>query len=273
MSADIGQRGSLIKAMVPRRRWLAPLASVGLALVCLELITRSGLLPSTEFPPLSRILANLARALTEGGTWGAIADTLLSWTVGLITAIVISVPLGLLIGTSRLLFQATRTVLEFCRPIPSVAILPLVVLVFGPGFNGKIFLIVFASVWPILIQTIYGVRDTDPVALDTARSFQVSGFWTFMDVRLMSALPYIVTGVRISSTIALVLAVTAEMIVGVPGLGNQITLSQAAGNYTAMYAFIIMTGLIGLSTNTLLKRVEAAVLTWHPSQRDQGAKP
>ena len=92
-----------------------------------------------------------------------------------------------------------RFVVEFLRPIPSVALVPLAVLIYGVGLESKVFLAAFASFWPLFVQTLYGVQDVDPVATDTARSFGLGRFERLWRIKLPSAVPYIATGLRISS--------------------------------------------------------------------------
>ena len=177
------------------------------------------------------------------------------------------VPVGLLVGSSRWAYRALRVPIEFLRPIPSVALIPLAVLIYGTGLESKVFLAAFASFWPLLIQTIYGVQDVDPVATDTARSFGLGRLARLYRVTVPSAVPYIATGIRISSAVALILAVTAELVIGSDGLGQAINLARSGGNIDLMYALIIATGLLGWVLNIGATAIERRVLHWHPSQR------
>jgi len=145
------------------------------------------------------------------------------------------------------------------------------VLVYGTGLQSKVFLAVYASFWPVLVQAIYGVQDIDPVAMDTARSFGFSRLRRLVRVTLPSALPYIATGLRISSAVSLVLVVTAELVIGAPGLGREINAARQGGATDLMYALIIVTGLVGWLLNIAFVRVERRVLHWHPSQREASA--
>jgi ABC-type nitrate/sulfonate/bicarbonate transport system permease component len=148
-----------------------------------------------------------------------------------------------------------------------VALIPLAVLVYGTGLQSKVFLAAFASFWPLLIQTIYGVQDVDPVATDTARAFQLGRFERLWRITVPSALPYIATGIRIASSVALILCVTAELVIGSAGLGREINSASSGGNVNLMYATIIATGLLGWLLNIAATLVERRVLHWHPSQR------
>jgi ABC-type nitrate/sulfonate/bicarbonate transport system permease component len=164
-----------------------------------------------------------------------------------------------------------RLPIEFLRPIPSVALIPLAVLVFGTRFPNKLFLVTFACVWPLLFQAIYGVQDVDPVAVDTARAFGFGRLQRLALVVLPSSASYIATGLRIASSVALILAVTSELVVGVPGLGSAINVAASSGDFALMYALIAVAGLLGLTLNALFARLEGWALRWHPSQRSEAA--
>jgi len=248
--------------------WLTRLAGIAVVLVVLEVCSRTGVLPRESFPPVSEIWASLLRLLSDTPMWVEVGRTMSGWAVGLLLAAVLAVPLGMLLGASRLAFQLSRMIIEFLRPVPSVALIPLAVLVFGTGQDMKVFLIVFACFWPILFQAIYGVQDVDPVATDTARSYGLPLLARFTRVTLPSAAPYIATGLRISSAIALILALTAELVVGAPGLGRAIVVSQVSNQITQMYALILATGLLGWLLNSVFQAAERRLLRWHPSHRE-----
>ena len=243
--------------------WLGVLG----VLVLIELVVRSGLFSSRYFPPMTETGAALVRQLGEGTYWTAILHTMEGWAIGLGIAIAIAVPFGLLLGFSEIAYHAFRPVIEFLRPVPSVALIPLAILLYGTGLQSKVFLVAFAATWPLLIQTIYGARDLDPVALETARSFRIRRKDRVLRVTLMGAVPYIATGLRISSATALILAVTAELIIGSAGLGREINIARQGGAVDIMYALIVTTGLVGWGLNSLFAAVERRVLHWHPSQR------
>jgi len=255
----------------PRRRavdWLARLAGIAAVLLVLEICSRTGVLPRESFPPVSEIYGSLLGLVTDTPFWIEVGRTMRGWAVGLLVAVVLAVPLGMLLGASRRAFEMSRLIIEFLRPVPSVALIPLAVLVFGVGQDMKVFLVAFACFWPILFQSIYGVQDVDPVATDTARSYGLPLLARFTRITLPSAAPYIATGLRISSAIALILALTAELVVGAPGLGRAIVVSQISGSITQMYALILATGLLGWGLNTVFMAVERRLLRWHPSHRE-----
>lgn len=251
----------------------ALLGAAGLVavLAVLELSTISGLLPEKTFPRISDDLRELAGMAGGAELWTAIGRTVQGWAISFGLAAAIGVLLGIAIGSNAVLHAATNAVIEFLRPIPSVALIPLVVLVLGTGLQSKIFLATFAASWPVLVATIYGMRDIEPVALETARSFRARLHDRLLSVVLPSAVPYIAPGLRVASTTALILCVTAELVIGAPGLGQSITVAQAGGQYQLMYALIIATGLLGVLLNLVFVAFEKRLLRWHPSQRGQGA--
>src|SRR5919197_3296629 len=222
-----------------------PWLGVAVVLGLFELLTRTDVISSRHFAPPTEMVAALWDEATTASFWSAVGDTMQGWALGLAVAAAIAVPVGIVVGSSPLLYRALRAVIEFLRPIPSVALIPLAILIWGSGLESKVFLAAFASTWPLLMQTLYGVQDVDPVATDTARSFGLSRAQRFLHVTLPSAVPYIATGVRISAAVALILVVTAELVIGAPGLGREINVARQGGATDLMYALIIATGLIG----------------------------
>ena len=249
------------------RRWALPWLGVLGVLAVFELLTRGEVISPRYFPPPSEMLAALADEVMRSGFWAAVANTLQGWALGLGIAALIAIPVGVVVGSSRLLYRSLRGVIEFLRPIPSVALIPLAILIYGSGLESKVFLAAFASTWPLLMQTLYGVQDVDPVATDTARSFGLGRAARLLRVTLPSAIPYIATGVRISAAVSLILCVTAELVIGAAGLGREINLARQGGAVDLMYALIVATGLLGWAMNAVFTRAERRVLHWHPSQR------
>ncbi|GAA3879063.1 ABC transporter permease [Streptomyces sedi] len=258
------------------QRWLRDLglkvSGVLVVLLALEACSRTGLLSRDWFPPITDTYVELFKLAAGQPLWTEIGRTLSGWGLGIALATVLAVPCGILLGSNATAYRMTRVVIEFCRPVPSVALIPLAVLVYGVGLEMKVFLIVFVTFWPILLQVIYGVQDVDPVVRDTARSYGLPAHARFLRVTLPSAAPYIATGLRIASAIALVLAVTAELVVGAPGLGQSIVVAQSNANLPRMYALIIVTGLVGWVINLAFQAIERRLLKWHPSQRQEVAQ-
>ncbi|TFD10319.1 ABC transporter permease [Cryobacterium sp. TMT1-66-1] len=242
-----------------------------LFLVAWEAIPRLGLVNERYLPPASLVMAKFFAYLVQPGFWSDVAETMTAWALGLAIAIITAIVLGLFIGSSLFLRRATRSTIEFLRPIPSVALIPLAVLLFGLKIESSLLLIVYASFWQVLLQVLSGVADVDPVADNTARSYGLGRMARIRYVVWPTTLPYLMTGIRLASAVALILAITAELVIGSPGLGQQIALTQSGGAVAEMYALIVATGLIGVLINAGVRLVEKRVLSWHTSVRGEVA--
>lgn len=220
-------------------------------------------------PPASEVLTIFVSNLLLQSFWAAIAQTLGAWSLGLVISIAAGIIVGLVIGSSRFLRDATHSTIEFLRPIPSVALIPLAVLLFGIRVQSELLLIVYACFWQVLIQVLYGVEDVDKVAEDTARSLGLGRFARIRHLVWPTMLPYLVTGIRLAATVALILAITAELIIGTPGLGSEVAQAQSNGAIAAMYALIVASGLIGVIVNLVVRFAERKVLFWHNSIRGE----
>ena len=253
------------------QRWWLGVAGLGGFLVLLEVVPRSGLVPERYLPPTSRIAGALADELGQASFWRALGDTLQGWAIGLAVGVAAGVGLGLLIGSVPALRAATASTIEFLRPIPSVALIPLAVLLFGTDLRSKLLLVVYASFRQVLVQVLSGTQDVDPVAMDTAHSYRLGRWARVRHVLWPTTLPYAVTGFRLAAAVALVLAITAELIIGSPGLGKEIAVAQTSGAVPAMYALVVVAGLLGVGVNLAARALERRVLAWHPSARREAA--
>jgi ABC-type nitrate/sulfonate/bicarbonate transport system permease component len=266
-------RHASVAAPSGRRRrlppWILPTVTIILILGVLELVVREGLVLKTAFSPPSSIARTLYEQVQTSPYWLAVWNTLKGWALGLGLATAAAVPLGLLVGTSSVAYRSVRFVVDFLRPIPSIALLPLFILLFGFTLDLKVYMAALGAFWPLLFQTIYGVQDVDPVARETARAYKLNRAMRFVFVDLPGATPYIATGLRIAASVALVVCVAAELIVGVPGLGASIYKAQYAGRLPLMYALIVTSGVLGLLIAIGFNRLERLTLRWHPSQRKE----
>lgn len=215
-------------------------------------------------PSATTIVGELGSLLGDATFWNRVLETLLEWAAGMGIAVAIAVPFGVLLGGSSRLYRMFRGPLELLRPIPGVALVPLFILVFGQSFQATMWLIVYVSIWPILLNTIYGVHDTAATARDTARSFGLTRAAIFGRVYMPSALPLVMTGVRIAASIALMVAVAAELIIGTgTGIGAFINEAYVSGDQmSAVYAAAAAAGLLGLCLNWVVRGVERLVCPW-----------
>ena len=220
------------------------------------------------FPPPAQVLSLVSQLLTQATFLTAVLATLEEVAAGLVLASLIAVPAGLLLGLSRHLFQATRLIVELLRPLPAVALAPLAILTLGLGLRSIVALVAWTSVWPILINSIYGAQGIDPQALETARALRLGRLDVFARIVLPSASPMIATGIRIAVAIALAVAIAAEMVAGGgEGLGSWILKEGSAGSLVSVYAAAVVAGAIGFALNGALATAERRLFRWHGSAR------
>lgn len=237
-----------------------------------ELLARANPGLQDSIPTFSATVVALFHVLADPTLWTAAGLTLRSTLVGLGLCVVIGVVVGMLLAAHRYLVTSTRFLIDFCRTVPPLAIVPLFLLLFGPTPRMEVLLVVVVGVWPVLLQTMYGVRGVDPELLQTARSFRVPRWRRAVFVVGPAAMPYVATGIRICATLSLLLAIGAELIAGVPGLGQEILLSQQAGAAPRMFAQILVAGAIGAALSLGITAAEQKLLSWHYQPRTADAQ-
>jgi NitT/TauT family transport system permease protein len=238
-------------------------------LASIELVSRSGLVSPASLPPATAIIGRLGSLLVDPGFLAHVAGTLVAWAIGLGVAVLLAVPAGILVGSSRRAGLAVGAAIEVLRPIPSVALIPLAILLVGRGLDMKVALVAYAAAWPLLVNTIAGVRGIEPLAIETARAYGLGPLAVLRHVALPSAAPFAFTGLRISAAIALIVAISAELLAGGGhGIGTwMLGVSQAGVARELLYAGIVVTGLLGLAINVGLAAVERRLFAWEPRLR------
>ncbi len=248
-------------------RWRRGLTGVIAFLAIAELLGVTGVIPRSVLPLTSTVLGHAVTLLGSGRFLADLGATVEAWAAGLAITIVIGVPAGVLLGSLPGVRVATRAVVEFLRPIPSVALILLVSLWLGPGLRMSVTLIVYGAIWPVLYNTMAGLDDVDPVAKETNRAFGFSALDTIRMVSLPSAAPFIATGVRLASSVAIILDIGAGYITGRvngPGLGAFIAdYSSGAGNLAVILAATIWAGILGLVLDRAIVWSEHRLLRWH----------
>lgn len=215
------------------------------------------------FPPLNRIVAVTWRDLASGELLGHLRVSLPNMVAGLAISAVIGVVLGLIIGEWRALREATEPFLNFVRAIPPAAVVPIVIVAMGIGPEPKIFLIVFACTWPILLNTIDGVRGMNPQMLEMARAFRIPFGLRNRRILFMGALPQIMAGLRIALAVSLVLMVISEFVGASSGLGFYIRAKKEAFAMAEAWGGTLLTGLLGYLLSAIFLRFERWALHWH----------
>ncbi|MGC5224758.1 ABC transporter permease [Micromonospora sp. DT81.3] len=238
-------------------------------LILWQLIPTLGIVSPQYLPYATETLARMVAEFRDLEFWRNVGRTMTAWFLGLLIATVAATVLGTIIGLVPFLRRATHTTVEFLRPIPSVALIPLAVLLYGIQLQAALVIIVFASFWQVFVQVLYGVADVDAVARDTARAFGLTRAERVRYLILPTTLPYLMTGLRLAASVALILAITAEMVIGTPGLGRAIVFYQAAGDWVGVYSLVVVTGLLGLAINLVFRLIERKSLAWHQSVRGE----
>jgi ABC-type nitrate/sulfonate/bicarbonate transport system permease component len=215
-------------------------------------------------------LDTLWELLRKGPLWAAVGETTVTWLIGIVVCIVAGVPLGLLIGTSQLATLSTRLTIDFVRNIPPVALVPLGLLLWGPTRNMVLLLVISGTIWPIVIQSIYAARQSEPQLREVAKVFQLGRRWWLTHIFLPGATPFVMTGLRVAATICLLLTVTGELFGGAPGVGTQIQAAQVGNDNPQMYAYVVVAAVLGLAVNSLVWLAQRRLLRWHPSFREEG---
>ncbi len=251
------------------KRLLLGLAGILTLLAVWEIAARVGIVDARFLPPPTEVIPAFFTILTFGDFWAAVGSTMLAWAIGLLSALVAGTVLGVVVGLSPFLRRATHSTVEFLRPIPSVALIPLAVLLFGVQMQAALMLIIYACFWQIFIQVLYGVADVDQVAMATGRSYGFSKWQRIRYIVFPTMLPYLMTGLRLAAAVALILAVTAQLLIGTHGLGLEISKAQNGGQYVVMYALIVATGMLGVLINLGARALERWQLAWHESVRGE----
>lgn len=215
------------------------------------------------FPPLSKILAVLFRDMTSGPLLGYLLFSLSNMAQGLIYAGVFGVALGLVIGEFKVVRQATGPLLNFLRSTPPAAIIPIVIIAMGTGSAPKVFIIALACFWPILLNTIDGVRSVPVQMMETARAYKIPLHLMLWKVLFMSALPQIMAGMRIALAVALVLMVVSEFFGASEGIGFYIREKKETFAMAETWAGTLLVGLLGYLLSSMFLKFERWILGWY----------
>lgn len=248
------------------RKFAAGLLGTIAALGAWQLIAVA-LVANPNLPSATATLGRLGSLAGTGPFWTAVAQTLITAVVGFLASLPLAIPLGIAMGTSLQARRALHVLVEVLKPIPPIVILPLVILEAGSTERMAEILIIFTVVPSLVVIVAAGVRDTDPVALNTARSFRLSRWAQVRRIVIPSAMPFVITGLRISITAAVLTAVMAEIVGGAPGLGAQVNVARSAGDPISTFAYVVALGLLGVVVTYGVNAVERRLLRWHVSIR------
>lgn len=257
----------------PAPRWLRSSAAAitpflgryGLVIAFLILWQASsklGWVNSSVFPPLDQIIGALWKALSSGAIVDDIAISLQRSGIAFVAAVGLGIPLGLFMGQVRAVERALDPLLQFFRQTSALALYPVFILLLGLGEASKVFVIFWATLFPILLSTIGGVKEVDKKLIEMARTYGAGSLQIFRRVVLPASVPSIFVGLRLSATTALLLLIAAEMIGANKGLGFQVMNAQYNFQIPLMFAAILVLALFGLVANAALVHLQRRLCRW-----------
>lgn len=263
-AAERTRIGALLARVLGRTVWRIgkPLIAIALFLVVWEVAPRIGLVDPIFLPPFSTVAKAFVELVRDGQMWEHVSASLARSLTGFALAVVLGVPVGVAIAWFRQVADFLGPILELFRNTAALALLPVFILVLGIGETSKIALVVYAGFFPILLNTITGVRTADPLLVKSAVSLGFSPIRLFWKVILPSALPSIFTGLRMGASGAILVLIAAEMVGARAGLGYLITAAQQNFQIPQMYAGIIAIALVGLVFNGVILAVERRFSRW-----------
>ena len=245
-----------------RNRATGLLVVVGLLLIW-EGSSRWGVVNSIFLPTPSRISSALYESLFDDSLYYDMVTTIYRFAVGFALGCIIAIPFGIAMGLSRRLYYALEPTIELLRPIPASALIPVALLFLGLG-DGMVFAIVaVAVIWPVLINTIDGVRSVEPLLVDTGRILGLKPKRLIRKVVIPASLPSIITGMRISLALSVVLVIVVEMLVGDQGLGHRVINAERTFRFAEMYGTIFLIGVLGYSANRFFLVFSNRAIGWH----------
>jgi len=248
-------------------RWLGVAVVVAL-LALVEAGVRLGAVNAALVPPPTEVAVRIADIIATGAFVEPLAATLYLLFIAYIGASALAVGLGLLMGRFPAIYNLFEPLIELLRPLPKPALLPPLILFLGLGDLMKSVVVGLAVLFPVLINTIQGVRGVDPVLIDTARTFGYGRLAVLRKVILPAALPLIFAGLRVSLALGLILVVIAEMLAGTGGLGYLILDMQRTFRVQNMYAWLAILAVLGYGLNAGFLALEHRIIHWAAARPD-----
>lgn len=239
---------------------------VAVALVIWQLYA-NGPGEAVGLPTPGEVARRTAELAQSGEYWASIGRTLFLAAAGLILAIAVGVPLGLFNGSSQRVTMSSQFIIDFARTVPPIAVVPLLLLVWGGTTKMALILILFGAVWPLLVQSTYAMQQVSPQLKQVAAAFQLSRADRITKIYIPSATPFLMTGFRIACTLSLLLAIVAGFFGGVDSIGKDLYVSLEITDSTTMFVYSATAALLGVLLNAVLLVLQKKVLWWHPSVR------
>ena len=227
-----------------------------------QLIADWRLVSPVFLPGPDRAWSALLRGFSGGDLLEKLDGTLWHMALGWLLASLAGVIMGALIGSSRLMRSYLAPTLELLRPLPVSAIIPVAIALFGLTQSMALFVIAFGAIWPTLLATVHGFAAVEPRLYEVARVLHLSRPAVIFKIALPSASPDILSGMRLSLTVALILSVVCEMLAGLGGLGHWVLLSARSFRSADLFAGVMLLGAVGYATALMMSAVERRLLAW-----------
>jgi len=241
---------------------LKKVVAIGCIIVIWQVLPSAGFIDPRSLPAFSDVIKGLLGLILSGELLTHALASFQRSLVGFLVAVLIAIPLGIFMGWFKRVERIVDPLMQICRNTATLALYPVFILIFGLGEVSKIGIIFWGSIWPILINTIEGVKTVDPLLVKAARSMAISRLKLFTNVILPAAAPSILTGLRISATRSLIILVAAEMLGASAGLGFLIFDAQHKYEPEKMYAGILVLIMLGMSLNYLIVKLEHYLTRW-----------
>ncbi len=238
------------------------LLAITIFLLFWEITARLGVINPTFLPPFSKVAVAFWNLTVSGTLVMHLFVSLQRAVLGFAAGLIISIPLGLLIGWYQGFERFIDPLLQTFRQTSALSLFPVFILLFGIGETSKVAIIFWGVQWPILLNTISGVKSVEPLLIKSARSMGASSLTLFRKVIIPGAFPSIFTGIRLSATYSILILIAAEMIGSNAGLGFLLYTSETTFQIPEMYAAIVTMSLLGLVINYLLMGVNTRITRW-----------
>ncbi|MFV0374651.1 ABC transporter permease [Microbacterium sp.] len=244
------------------RRNLLALGVIAAAIIAWELVARTGLLPPALLPPFSEVVVALIELLGQGTFWVAVGQTVGGAMLGLAISAVIAIPIGLFAGLFPFVERSTRMLVDLGRSFPAIALLPVIILIYGTTTTTKVIAVVLACSFPLIVQALYGARGIDHQIVETSQAYRIKLPLYFIRVALPTATPSIMTGLRLAATMAVLVSIGSEVVGGLPGIGFGLSTAQVDGATPTAFAYFLVAGTLGYIVTRLAELLEAHFLRW-----------
>jgi ABC-type nitrate/sulfonate/bicarbonate transport system permease component len=241
---------------------LPGVAFIAAVILILQQCVEAGVINRALFPPPSVIASTLWELIAGGEVMGPLGATITLFAAGYVLAAIVGILLGLAMGTNLRVNDLLDPLIESIRPLPKAALIPVLMLFLGLGTTMKVTAIVLASFFPIVINTIQGVRGVDPVLVATGRTFGLSRLAITFKIILPASIPYLLAGMRVALGLALLMTILSEMLAGTGGLGFLVLENQRAFHIRQMYAWLVILAVVGVAINAAMVAAERRFVPW-----------